>query len=174
MIRSLSLNLGAGIADAAAIAGLRATIATPIGQFGILNIGVELVDDTETAVGLIVPATAGTVSTSSTGVQENEDGGVYGSSLTMRVASAWSVAPTFDASPAYLRQVLLPSKGASVEWSWPEDKPYVPPSTVSMALGLMLRNITGGVAGAMKVYFRWTEGKTLAPADVVTILSVPA
>ncbi len=110
--------------------------------------------------------TTGTDSTSLAGRKVSQGGGGYvDSSGRGRLVTAWSVAPTINASAGvstYLRQEILPATiGAGFEWTWPEDDPFTNGlSRVGVGLvqaGLLLRNIGAAPSAALLVSARWIE-----------------
>lgn len=133
-------------------------------QGGLLNLGVQLIEAVPTKLGLIVPATAGTATTSNTPGVENASTGGNTQAGTATIRSAWSSAPTFAGSPVYYRQAYLAAIGDSVEWAWPEQFPLA----FGSSLGIALRNITGGASGICLVYARYAQGRIYLPALQLT------
>ena len=127
---------------------------------GLTRLEIILTTAVQTKVGLLIPATKGTVSGPGTnnGILVSSGGGGYGdnSGNVGTLATAWSVAPTFSGAPVYLRSAVLPAIiGASLVWEWPDDDPLVSVLVASSNLGLALRNITGGASAAVIINARW-------------------
>lgn len=134
--------------------------ASPRVQMGIVSLRVQLTTAVASTFGLVRPATPGTPTTVA-GKVVSSINGPY--TPIGKYASAWTAAPTYDATPYYFRRVLLPglAVGEAFEWTWPEDNPYTLAMKESAAAadldGIILRNLGAGATGDMIVSGRWLE-----------------
>ena len=133
-----------------------------VGCGGLTRLKVTANTAVLTRVGLIRPATVGTPTAGGTIAPLNISNRsiALGQVSPVRFIEAWTVAPTFAASPLYSHIAVLPATiGASFTWEWPEDDPYQfglqQASLSSSLLGAVLRNITGGASADLYIEARF-------------------
>ena len=153
----------AAVADTTALAQILPSAVTSVnGCVGLTRLKMTMLTAVITQLGLITPTAAGTPTAPGTTNPPNVSNRniSLGQVSPGRLISAWSVAPTYAASPVYYRRAYLPATvGASVEWTWPEDDPFQiglrQASLSSSVVGAVIRNITGGVSGQVLLEARW-------------------
>jgi hypothetical protein len=136
-------------------------------RMGLTRLRVVSTTAVQGTFGLVAALTAGTPVGASTLVGEIasfNNGGYDGGSGPGRLISAWTVAPTIDATPLYYELDFLPATaGAGFEWTWPEDDPFfskMSRDTAFFQFGLLLQNLNVGASPAMMVSARWSEFRT--------------
>lgn len=154
------------IAIAAAAAAANATLAQIIKPGGpaTMNLGLVGLTITQTTAvasmyALAYAATDGTFTPASSplGVRVSLGNGGSGAGPVGRLAGAWTVVPTYQATPSYLRREQAPNTiGYRIQWTWPDDDPLVLNSP-SNAASLLLRNVGVGASAAILVSARWME-----------------
>lgn len=113
------------------------------------EVGIFCAASTATTVGLIRPATLGTVSTSQPGQPEDP---ADATSLLV-IGTAWSAVPAVSGTPAYLRRISLPAAiGGGIIWSFAPNE-----LAIAANSSILLWNAGGAAGSALDVYFRWDE-----------------
>lgn len=137
-------NTSAAAAAGAAYCDLRAGTSQ---RLYLREIGLTLNAATASSIGLGRPATAGTVSTSTTGIAVDPSDGT----VTTVMGTAWSVAPT--APTTFFRRFVAPATAASgVTWYFNRGDLVVASSAT-----LILWNFGAAAGSALSVYFVWEE-----------------
>lgn len=160
-----------GVASGAPLLGLTNAAIANIGSntqngsfYPIAVTLIQITTEAATAcsLGLIVAATVGTATTSTFGMANDgaRDGNPNASNCP--VVTAWSAAPTINATPIYLRQITLPATaGSSVTWTWTESNPLILDNRAAGAL--LLWNFGGGACPNVSVNLQWYEQNRLGP-----------
>lgn len=137
-------NTSAAAASNAAYCDLRAGSGQRI---YIREIGITLNAATASSIGLGRPASAGTTSSSTTGVALDP----ADSSTSTVMGTAWSAAPT--APSTYMRRFVAPATaGSGVTWYFDRGGLVVAASST-----IVLFNFGGGAGSALSVYWVWEE-----------------
>lgn len=151
----------ASVADNAPLVQMDRTDFTPNTnsrvRCGLVGLTISLRTAVESAFGLIKPLTVGTPTDATSGVRASYgNAGVSVVSLAKSI-SAWSAAPTYDATPEYMRRDIAPAVvGAAIAWEWPEDDPLFFSSADNLR-SILVRNLTGGPCADVLVTLRWRE-----------------
>lgn len=116
----------------------------------IREIGVTLIDATETRLGLIRAGTVSVTPASTIAGQNHVPGAPASGTL---LVSSFGTAPVIGSS--YLRQILVPnSKGAGFVWSWPADDPLI--VGLGSAVGeIVIANLVSVACGTFYYWAVW-------------------
>lgn len=118
----------------------------------IREIGITLIDATETRLGLARATTVSVTPGTDKFGQNTVPGGP--ASLT-RLVSSWATAPVIGST--YLRRILIPnSKGAGVIWQWPSDAPLI--VGLGSAIGeIVIANLVAVACGTFEYWVAFED-----------------
>jgi hypothetical protein len=114
------------------------------------ELGVTLIDATETRLGLVRATTVSLIPADTKAGQNHAPGAPASGSL---LVSSFGTAPVIDTT--YLRRILLPnSKGAGFIWQWPADDPLIVGSGAAIA-EIVLANLVSVACGTFEYWAVW-------------------